>query len=92
VEPPIKAPAATAPVEPEPRRGPEEFGYLTIDTVPWSQVSVGGQPLGVTPVVRAKLPAGTHVVTLRNPERGTATTYRVTINPGQTTSKRLGLR
>jgi eukaryotic-like serine/threonine-protein kinase len=83
---------ATPPVEPESRHGPDEFGFLTIDTVPWSQVSVGGQALGVTPVVRAKLPAGTHVVTLRNPERGTTTTYRVTINPGQTTSKRLGLR
>jgi serine/threonine-protein kinase len=91
--PPGEGPAdAAAQTEPEPIRAAEEFGFLTIDTMPWSQVSVGGQALGVTPVIRAKLPAGTHVVTLRNPERGIATTYRVTINPGQTTSKRLGLR
>jgi serine/threonine-protein kinase len=65
---------------------------LTLDTMPWSRVSVSGRSLGITPVIRAKLPAGTHVVNLQNPEQGITTSYRVTIRSGQTTSKRLGLR
>jgi len=68
-----------------------DFGYLTLDTSPWANVSVGGNSLGQTPVVRAKLPVGTHTVQLSNPERGISTTYQVTIQPGKTSVRRLGL-
>ena len=64
---------------------------LTIDTVPWSQVILDGRPLGSTPIIRARLPAGTYMLTLLNPERGLRTSYRVTIRPGETTTRRLGL-
>jgi serine/threonine protein kinase len=74
-----------------PGRGTVEFGYLTLDTSPWANVSVGGSSLGQTPLVRAKLPAGTHTVHMTNPERGISTTYQVTIQPGKTSVRRLGL-
>lgn len=79
-------PNATPLLNPSP-----EFGYLTLDTTPWSQVTVDGRPLGQTPVLHAKLPAGTHLLRLTNSERGLATTYPITIEPGQTSVRRLGL-
>jgi len=66
-------------------------GFLTLDTIPWSQVRLDGRNLGTTPLLRERLPEGTHVLTLVNPERGLRTTYRVTIRPGQTTTRRVGL-
>jgi len=81
--------AAAAPLEPAPAA--KEFGYLTLDTSPWANVSVGGNSLGQTPVVRAKLTSGTHTLLLVNPERGISTTYQVTIEPGKTSVRRLGL-
>lgn len=87
-EPAPLAPAPTLSPAPAPAA---EFGYLTLDTSPWANVSIGGTSLGQTPVVRAKLPAGTHMVVLSNPERGISTTYQVTIQPGKTSVRRLGL-
>ncbi len=69
----------------------QESGTLNLDTTPWSTVSLNGRNLGTTPLVRVSLPAGTHVLTLTNPERGLRTTYRVRIRPGETTSRRIGL-
>jgi len=68
-----------------------EFGYLTLDTTPWSQVSADGAALGQTPIVRARLRAGPHTLVLSNSERGVSTTYQVTVEPGKTSVKRLGL-
>jgi serine/threonine protein kinase len=69
----------------------DQTGFLSLDTIPWSRVSLGGRDLGTTPLLRARLPVGTHVLTLTNPEAGITTTYRVTIQPGETTARRLGL-
>lgn len=68
-----------------------ETGSLTLDTVPWSHVSLNGRRLGTTPLIRESLPAGSHLLTLSNPERGLRTTYRVTIRAGQTTTRRVGI-
>jgi hypothetical protein len=68
-----------------------EFGFLTLDTTPWSTVMVDGAPLGQTPLVRAKLPVGPHVLTLVTSGHGVATTYQVTIEAGKTSVRRLGL-
>ena len=48
-------------------------------------------PLGQTPIVRAKLSAGPHTLVLTNTERGLSTTYQITIEPGKTSVRRLGL-
>lgn len=68
-----------------------DAGFLTLDTVPWSQVTLNGESLGTTPILRHQLPAGPHTLLLVNPERGLRQRYRVTIRPGETTRRRVGL-
>jgi serine/threonine-protein kinase len=84
-----------ASVEPEaaPAAPPRaaEPGRLSLDTSPWSIVSVDGRVLGQTPIVGAAMPAGTHTLVLSNPEQGLKTTYQVTISAGRTTARRIGL-
>lgn len=67
------------------------FGFLTIDTSPWSQVSVGGRMLGQTPLIGVRLPSGSHVLSLKNPELGIETSYPITIENGKTTVRRIGI-
>ncbi len=68
-----------------------EVGFLTFDTNPRTRVSLGGRDLGTTPLVRRSLPAGTHILRLRNEEEGITSTYRVVIRSGETTVRRLGV-
>jgi len=85
------SPPPTPPrIEESPPPAPTEYGFLTLDTNPWSIVSLGGR-LGNTPLVRARLPAGTHVLELSNPELDLRTTYTVVIEPNQTFSRRIGI-
>ena len=80
----------------EPPRGRDrtagEDGYLSLVTSPWTTVSLGGRNLGETPLVRVRLPAGRHTLHLANPEAGISESYSVEITPGDTTTRRLGLR
>ncbi|HTA90156.1 MAG TPA: serine/threonine-protein kinase [Polyangiaceae bacterium] len=91
---PSAPPAALEPATVNAVAHPEpsaNFGFLTIDTSPWSLVSVGGKVLGQTPLVGVKLPSGTQVLSLRNPELGIETSYSVTIEPGKTSARRIGI-
>jgi len=89
--PAAPAPSASgAPSAAKPEATPS-FGSLTIDTSPWSVVSVGGRVLGQTPLIGVKLPAGNHVLSLKNPELGIETSYPVTIESGKTTARRIGI-
>jgi hypothetical protein len=102
---PVLPTAAEPPHQPEPVPEPKrsaraaatseqadtEFGFLTLDSTPWSQVSADGTPLGQTPIVRAKLPAGPHTLVLTNSERGLSSTYQITIEAGKTSVRRVGL-
>ncbi|MBX3249561.1 MAG: protein kinase [Myxococcales bacterium] len=72
--------------------GMVEEGFLTLDTVPWSNVQLGNRRLGTTPLIRLRLPVGEHVLTLSNPEQGVRSTYRVTIRAGETTARRIALQ
>ena len=78
---PAPQPAATAPEA--------EQGFLTLDTYPWTRVSLNGRVLGNTPLVRVALPAGTHVLTLENAQDNVKQTTTVVIKPNETVSKRL---
>ncbi|MBO6933760.1 MAG: serine/threonine protein kinase [Deltaproteobacteria bacterium] len=85
-------PMETEMVEPAMEAAPaEEAGFLTLDTIPWSEVRLGSRNLGTTPLRRIELPPGSHTLTLVNPERGLRTRYQVTIRPGQTVTRRVGL-
>jgi serine/threonine protein kinase len=69
----------------------EEFGFLSLDTSPWSLVRANGRVLGQTPLVKIRLAAGVHTLSLSNSELGIETSYQVTIQPGATTARRVGL-
>jgi serine/threonine-protein kinase len=85
--PPTPALPAAAAAEPGQAAAP---GRLTLDTTPYSIVSLGGRRLGITPL-DVELAAGTHTLTLRNPEQRIETTYRVTIPPGGSVSRRIAI-
>jgi serine/threonine-protein kinase len=68
------------------------MGFVTFDTYPWTKVSEGGTPLGTTPLVHISLPAGSHTLTLDNPDQGIHQTYALTVKAGESVTKHLGLK
>ena len=54
-------------------------------------VSVAGRSLGQTPLIGVKLPSGSQVLSLENPELGIETSYPITIESGKTTVRRIGI-
>lgn len=60
-----------------------EDGYLTLTTVPWTQVTIAGRPYGVTPVFKIKLAPGRHTVSLVNDAAGINEQRVVDIKPGE---------
>lgn len=87
---PAATSASTTPSAAKPEAA-SSVGFLTIDTSPWSVVSVGGRVLGQTPLIGVRLPSGTQVLSLRNPELGIETSYPVAIESGKTTVRRIGI-
>lgn len=45
-------------------------GEVSIDSEPWSYVTIGRRRLGATPIAHARLRAGRHRLLLENPEQG----------------------
>ncbi len=64
-----------------------DTGTLSINTLPWSQVSVDGRMIGNTPLMDVQLSAGRHRVTLVNPDLNIRHTVSVTITAGETTTR-----
>lgn len=91
-EPVVIAPDAVPPRMDEGSSAMVDEGFLTLDTIPWSNVQIGSRRLGTTPIIRLRLPAGDHVLTLSNPEQGVRSTYRVTVRAGETTARRIALQ
>jgi serine/threonine protein kinase len=67
-----------------------ESGYLSFDSMPWSEVYLGDKHLGTTPLIHISLPPGRHVLTLKNPEVGSSTSYVVEIASGKSVSRFVG--
>lgn len=85
---PAKTPEPpTSSAEQEPKGA---FGLLRLDASPWAVVKLGSRTLGATPLIDVKLPAGTHVLVLKNAEVGHETTFAVTIAPDKTTRRVVG--
>jgi len=76
-------------MEPAVASGP---GQLTFDARPWCNVRVGGRNLGQTPIVNQTLPSGSHRITCVNPDLGVTRNLTVTIEPGETTRRRINLQ
>lgn len=89
---PTPVEATTPPRMDEPPPPATEDGFLTLDTIPWSNVALGNRRLGTTPLIRFRLPSGEHNLTLTNPEQGIRSTYRVVVQPGQTTARRIAIQ
>jgi serine/threonine-protein kinase len=95
----LDAPAPSQPTAKPAHKGhasapppPVEQGFITFNTYPWTRVSEGGASLGTTPLVHLGLPAGTHTLTLDNPDQGIHQTYAITVKAGELTTKQLGLK
>ncbi|MBL8957452.1 MAG: serine/threonine protein kinase [Myxococcaceae bacterium] len=89
VAPPPTAPApaphkvrSTRLVAPPPDVAPSGVGHLTVRTKPYTVVSVDGDIIGSTPLLRP-LPAGKHFVLLVNKEKGISETREVTVAAGE---------
>lgn len=54
-----------------------EFGFVTIGAQPYALVRIDGQEVGVTPIMRKKLPIGTHEILLVRPDTGEVRLKRV---------------
>jgi serine/threonine protein kinase len=83
--------AAVPDDRPRPRRS-RGYGYLNLNSIPWSNVSIDGQPQRPTPILQLQLPAGRHTVVLVNRERSLRKTMTVRIRRGDTTWKVVQLR
>jgi eukaryotic-like serine/threonine-protein kinase len=99
VRPLVPVPAAVAdgpspsppPLKREPvRSGAKAMGRLTLVTHPASAVYVGERWLGATPLFKAELPAGTHLLTLVGPD-GKVRRLSAPVRAGATTAFRLEL-
>jgi hypothetical protein len=61
------------------------FGYLRINSKPWSKIIVDGTDTGLnTPQTSYRLSVGPHRITLSNPQFGINDTINVTVSPGET--------
>jgi PEGA domain len=45
-------------------------GRLSVNAVPWADVSINGSPVGTTPLGQLSVPIGTHEVVFRHPQLG----------------------
>ncbi|HZS41162.1 MAG TPA: protein kinase [Polyangia bacterium] len=98
VEKPVKAavekPVKVAAERPEKIEKPEKVekpavgggeGYLRLGSKPWTNIAVDGKDSGQhTPQTHMKLPAGSHRITLTNPQFNIKETFSVDIKAGET--------
>ena len=68
-----------------------EAGYLSIDTVPWTKVTIDGEPFGSTPIFKKKLNVGKHTVVVET-ETGVKQTRAVEIKAGDVTKLQLDVK
>ncbi|NIQ57618.1 MAG: PEGA domain-containing protein [Gammaproteobacteria bacterium] len=66
-------------------------GTLRVNTRPWSQVYVDGRLIGNTPQMNISVPAGSHRLTLVNPDFNIRHNVTVNVGAGQTVTKVINL-
>lgn len=75
----------TARTHESPRALPaKEAGFVTVNAVPFANVYLKGKRLGETPLIKVKLPAGSHTLSFKT-EDGRQKSVAVTIKPGEET-------
>jgi PEGA domain len=63
------------------------MGLLKVNSTPWSEVYVDKKHVGHTPLLGLQLPAGRHVVELKNPDTGAKKKLRIKLKPGEVVTK-----
>ena len=66
-------------------------GFLALKTSPWSVVFEGERELGMTPLPKLELTAGTHTLRAVNKEQQLEKTFTITIKAGEVTAKSVDL-
>lgn len=83
---------AAPPPPPPPPPKEEDPGFLTIQTTPWSKVTLNGKVIcQTTPCNKVPVAPGSYVLTLENAEKGIKKTHPVTIKSGEVTPKNIAL-
>ena len=78
---------------PAPAPPPEEPGYLTIDSYPWSRVTEGGKVVcPQTACVKVQFAPGAHTLTFDNAEQSLHFVMTVTVKSGETKAIKPGLK
>ncbi|MDD5307051.1 MAG: serine/threonine protein kinase [Deltaproteobacteria bacterium] len=85
---PAPAPVAPAPIEtaeakPAAPANRPKTAEVSINSKPWSNVTLDGKPAGATPIRDLKIPAGKHKVVLTNPVLGLSRTLSFSVKPGE---------
>ncbi len=89
-DPPTRAPR---PVEHGRRREPARApGAVTVNALPWANVTVDGHAVGTTPLIGFSVASGKHVVVVENPELGRKKRFVVDVQPNQTQKISTSLR
>jgi len=63
-------------------------GMLSINALPWAEVTISGKPVGTTPLGNVSVPIGTHEIVFRHPQLGER---RRTVKVTATTPVRVGV-
>ena len=71
---------------------PLSYGFLTINTKPWSEIYLGSNKLGITPISKIRLPAGKHILKAVNKDLGIDEKLEVRIIGNETTIKKVKLQ
>jgi hypothetical protein len=78
---------------PPPAPKPAGEGYLRLGSKPWTFITVDGKDTGLhTPQTQMKLPAGSHRITLTNPQFNIKETFSVEVKAGETVTVTKDLR
>ena len=65
----------------------EQFGFITIKTIPWAKISLDGEPIGSTPIFKRRVSAGKHTVRFVNEEEDVNTVRHFKVKPGKVFKK-----
>jgi len=67
------------------RKSPaKSYGFVTIQTDPWTIIFINGKRRGITPIMELKLPIGRYTLVLENREKKIRKTKKITIVKGKT--------
>jgi serine/threonine-protein kinase len=79
---PVPTPGASAASETQPSAAASQSS-LSVNATPWAEVKLDGRAVGVTPLRKLKLRAGTHLLSLHCPPLGRDATLKLDVKPAQ---------